>query len=73
MFIFCFRLKQQFDVKAKVGEGEITDEAYVEKIERIMRGILNKLTVEKFDSLSEKLLNCGITKKAHIESLVHCF
>ena len=63
-------LKQQFDVKKNLGEAaEDDDVIYAQKIERLMRGILNKLTVEKFDALSEKLLNCGITKKTHIESL----
>lgn len=32
--------------------------------------ILNKLTVEKFDSLFEQLATCGITKPVHLEMLM---
>merc|ERR1719310_718609 len=35
-----------------------------------MKSILNKLTIEKFDSLYEKLIACGISKPEHIELLV---
>eukprot|EP00746_Dinoflagellata_sp_MGD_P162784 gnl/MRDRNA2_/MRDRNA2_90500_c0_seq1.p1 gnl/MRDRNA2_/MRDRNA2_90500_c0~~gnl/MRDRNA2_/MRDRNA2_90500_c0_seq1.p1 ORF type:complete len:754 (+),score=179.82 gnl/MRDRNA2_/MRDRNA2_90500_c0_seq1:101-2362(+) len=42
-----------------------------EVIVRGMKSILNKLTLEKFDALYEKLLNCGIRSDAHITLLVH--
>jgi hypothetical protein len=37
---------------------------------RQMKSILNKLTVEKFDTLYQKLLECGIETHAHIECLM---
>jgi len=42
-----------------------------EEIVRGMKSILNKLTLEKFDALYEKLINCGISNDAHIKLLVH--
>mmetsp|Transcript_86038 Transcript_86038/g.248416 ORF Transcript_86038/g.248416 Transcript_86038/m.248416 type:complete len:1040 (-) Transcript_86038:428-3547(-) len=39
-------------------------------VTRAMKSILNKLTVDKFDTLYQKLLECGISKGAHIETLV---
>eukprot|EP00931_Biecheleriopsis_adriatica_P067374 TRINITY_DN41525_c0_g1_i1.p1 TRINITY_DN41525_c0_g1~~TRINITY_DN41525_c0_g1_i1.p1 ORF type:complete len:1220 (+),score=343.80 TRINITY_DN41525_c0_g1_i1:129-3788(+) len=37
---------------------------------RTMKSILNKLTVEKFDTLSQQLLECGISTKHHTEVLM---
>jgi len=51
---------------ARAGPTE-TDEVIV----RGMKSILNKLTLEKFDALYEKLINCGIRSDAHIKLLVH--
>jgi hypothetical protein len=42
-----------------------------EEIVRGMKSILNKLTLEKFDALYVKLINCGIRSDAHIKLLVH--
>jgi hypothetical protein len=41
-----------------------------EEVVRAMKSILNKLTVEKFDSLSQQLLHCGIRSTAHLELLI---
>jgi len=41
-----------------------------EEIVRGMKSILNKLTLEKFDALYVKLINCGIHTDAHIKLLV---
>jgi hypothetical protein len=42
-----------------------------EEIVRGMKSILNKLTLEKFDSLYAKLITCGINNDSHIKLLVH--
>jgi translation initiation factor 4G len=42
-----------------------------EEIVRKMKSILNKLTVEKFPTLSKQLVHCGIRTTAHLEVLVH--
>lgn len=48
-----------------------TDEAAEdEKVTRKACSILNKLTVEKFDSLFEQLATCGINKPQHLEILM---
>eukprot|EP00747_Dinoflagellata_sp_TGD_P161594 gnl/TRDRNA2_/TRDRNA2_178206_c0_seq1.p1 gnl/TRDRNA2_/TRDRNA2_178206_c0~~gnl/TRDRNA2_/TRDRNA2_178206_c0_seq1.p1 ORF type:complete len:393 (-),score=108.19 gnl/TRDRNA2_/TRDRNA2_178206_c0_seq1:116-1294(-) len=41
-----------------------------EEIARRMKGILNKLTLEKFDELYKQLLDCGISTEAHVRILV---
>lgn len=41
-----------------------------ERVTRKACAILNKLTVEKFDSLFEQLATCGITKPEHLEMLM---
>merc|ERR1740130_678057 len=41
-----------------------------EDVVRAMKSILNKLTVEKFTTLSEKLVSCGIQTKTHLDALV---
>lgn len=38
---------------------------------RAVTSILNKLTAEKFDRLSDKLMECGFCTQAHVEMLVH--
>jgi hypothetical protein len=35
-----------------------------------MKSILNKLTIEKFESLSNKLIHCGIKNAVHVELLI---
>jgi hypothetical protein len=42
-----------------------------ENVVRAIKSILNKLTLEKFAPLYEKLLSCGIETTSHLESLVH--
>lgn len=39
-------------------------------VERALRSILNKLTIEKFDTLYEQLATCGISTPEHIEILM---
>jgi hypothetical protein len=39
-------------------------------IERSMKSILNKLTLEKFEALYTQLQQCGLRTSAHVESLV---
>jgi len=47
------------------------DEIPDEQVVRNMKSILNKLTVEKFDGLYEKLINeSGISKTNHVEALM---
>lgn len=41
-----------------------------ERVTRKACSILNKLTVEKFDSLFEQLATCGISKPKHLEMLM---
>jgi len=50
-------------------EGEIATVSD-EEIVRSMKSILNKLTVEKFDSLSGQILDCGICTALHLELLI---
>jgi hypothetical protein len=40
------------------------------EVEREMKGILNKLTVEKFRPLYNQLIGCGIKTEAHVEILM---
>lgn len=47
-----------------------SDPAEDEIVTRAARSILNKLTVEKFDSLFEQLTNCGINHPHHISILM---
>jgi hypothetical protein len=42
-----------------------------ERVTRSFRSILNKLTVEKFESLFEQLATCGITQPHHVSILMH--
>jgi len=41
-----------------------------EEVVRAMKSILNKLTVEKFDSLSAQIIHCGIRTALHLELLI---
>eukprot|EP00930_Biecheleria_cincta_P038813 TRINITY_DN26680_c0_g1_i1.p1 TRINITY_DN26680_c0_g1~~TRINITY_DN26680_c0_g1_i1.p1 ORF type:complete len:504 (+),score=97.28 TRINITY_DN26680_c0_g1_i1:196-1707(+) len=41
-----------------------------EQVVRSIKAILNKLTVEKFDSLSKQLVSCGLRSNAHAELLI---
>merc|ERR1719487_1622158 len=52
--------------KRTVSDPDLDDE----KVACKARSILNKLTVEKFDSLFEQLVTCGITKPEHLEMLM---
>merc|ERR1719456_137410 len=42
-----------------------------EEIVRAMKSILNKLTIEKYDTLYKKMLECGISKPEHVRILIH--
>eukprot|EP00930_Biecheleria_cincta_P070166 TRINITY_DN57812_c0_g1_i1.p1 TRINITY_DN57812_c0_g1~~TRINITY_DN57812_c0_g1_i1.p1 ORF type:complete len:769 (+),score=172.69 TRINITY_DN57812_c0_g1_i1:95-2401(+) len=42
-----------------------------ERVARSVKSILNKLTLEKFESLFHQLLDCGISKASHVELLIH--
>lgn len=48
----------------------VTQSMSDEDIVRAMKSILNKLTVEKFESLSIQLINCGICNTFHLELLI---
>lgn len=54
-------------IKRSMVDTETVDD---EKITRKACSILNKLTVEKFDSLFEQLATCGIRKPEHLEMLM---
>jgi translation initiation factor 4G len=45
-------------------------DAIDEEIVRKMKSILNKLTVEKFPTLSKQVISCGIETTAHLDILV---
>jgi len=57
------RTKSKGDVS---GTESLSDEDIV----RTVKSILNKLTVEKFESLSVQLLHCGIRGPLHLEILI---
>jgi len=59
-------LAQQKARRATAGETKSNEEVI-----RAMKGILNKLTVEKFKPLCEKLVSCGIETRVHLEILVN--
>lgn len=42
-----------------------------EQVARRIKSILNKLTMEKFESLSNQLVSCGLRSAAHAELLIH--
>lgn len=42
-----------------------------EQVARSIKSILNKLTIEKFGSLSKQLVSCGLRTAAHAELLIH--
>lgn len=42
-----------------------------EQVSRTIKSILNKLTLEKFASLSQQLLECGISSSEHLVVLIH--
>lgn len=48
------------------GDDSLSDEVVV----RSMKSILNKLTVEKFSPLCDKLVSCGIKTTFHLETLI---
>lgn len=52
--------------RSKTGGEELSDEDII----RTVKCILNKLTVEKFESLSVQLLQCGICSTRHLEILI---
>mmetsp|Transcript_46970 Transcript_46970/g.102173 ORF Transcript_46970/g.102173 Transcript_46970/m.102173 type:complete len:845 (-) Transcript_46970:203-2737(-) len=50
--------------------GDAGDAGGDEEVTRKIKGILNKLTVEKFPTLSEQLMECGIQTSTHVEILI---
>jgi len=48
-------------------DDEIVNES---DVMRTVRSILNKLTIEKFATLFQKLITCGIKRKAHVSALM---
>jgi hypothetical protein len=46
------------------------DAAADAEVVRVVKSILNKLTIEKFPKLSKKLVECGFHKQAHVECLI---
>jgi hypothetical protein len=57
-------------MQRKTQSGSVDVKAEDERITRKACAILNKLTVEKFDSLFEQLATCGICKPEHLEMLM---
>jgi len=54
-------------MRARRGQqGEKSDEEVV----RAMKGILNKLTIEKFPQLYQQMISCGIKTAGHLEQLI---
>lgn len=51
-------------------EGKMSDVPDDKAIERSMKSILNKLTIEKFEALYAQLQQCGMRTAGHVESLV---
>eukprot|EP00933_Yihiella_yeosuensis_P038218 TRINITY_DN32166_c0_g1_i2.p1 TRINITY_DN32166_c0_g1~~TRINITY_DN32166_c0_g1_i2.p1 ORF type:complete len:733 (-),score=186.03 TRINITY_DN32166_c0_g1_i2:226-2424(-) len=54
--------------KPRSRAGTVEDDTAV--VTKAMRSILNKLTVEKFDALFEKLVTCGMRTQEHLVILV---
>jgi len=63
------RQKQLREEKKRKEEGA-TMKSDVEVV-REMKSILNKLTLEKYDTLYEKMLSCGISTVEHVRILIH--
>lgn len=61
------RRRTKSSVSGGQGDGDVASD---EDIVRSMKSILNKLTVEKFESLSVQLINCGIRNTFHVELLI---
>lgn len=59
--------QQQFREATKGKNGEMKSDS---EVVREMKLILNKLTIEKFDTLYLQLTNCGICKEEHVEILM---
>jgi len=47
------------------------DNAGDTEVVRRIKSILNKLTLEKFSTLSRQLMSCGISTTTHVEHLIH--
>jgi hypothetical protein len=58
---------QQRAFRSRSSSGLLTTE---DAVPRTVRSILNKLTIEKFEPLSQKLLTCGIATTGHIKVLI---
>lgn len=49
----------------------MVEEKSDEEVLRTMKSILNKLTIEKFSVLSQKLISCGVRTTMHLETLIN--
>mmetsp|Transcript_147129 Transcript_147129/g.274030 ORF Transcript_147129/g.274030 Transcript_147129/m.274030 type:complete len:788 (+) Transcript_147129:72-2435(+) len=58
-------------LRARREKAEQGSEESHEEIVRKMKSILNKLTIEKFPTLSKQLISCGIRSHSHLEALIH--
>jgi hypothetical protein len=48
-----------------------SDSADDEQMARTIKSLLNKLTIEKFEKISEQIFQCGIRNAVHVELLIH--
>lgn len=60
------QMAHRHSVESKNEVGSVSDE----DVMRAVRSVLNKLTIEKFHPLYEKLVSCGIRTRAHVSSLM---
>jgi len=58
---------QQRQRRASMADADLMSN---EEVVRVMKSILNKLTIEKFDSLSNQLVHCGIRTAEQLELLI---
>ncbi|KAJ3170194.1 hypothetical protein HDU88_008820 [Geranomyces variabilis] len=58
---FKKELAKDADDKEKIEEAMIT---------RKMKGLLNKLTIEKFDAISDQILNIGMTRESIVKGVI---
>mmetsp|Transcript_51692 Transcript_51692/g.121220 ORF Transcript_51692/g.121220 Transcript_51692/m.121220 type:complete len:676 (-) Transcript_51692:192-2219(-) len=79
--------KSKVSSKSKAGKLEVSENSWAaqqrklkseasqvdrcEQVARTIKSILNKLTLEKFASLSQQLLQCGLRTSTHVEVLIH--
>lgn len=60
--------------KKVVVDGEDKEKAEEETIYKKVKGLLNKLTIERFDSISDQILNVGMTRESILRGVIaHIF